>query len=150
MTEDTTIKMSSNKPYVVRAFYNWISDNQLTPYIVVDVNVHGVLVPMSYVNDGQIILNLSTAAVGTIGLGAHTIDFSARFGGKLEHISVPYGAVGAIYAKENGAGTSLPIEHPSEEELTTEVPSLTSVSEPQKPATEIKKTRSKAHLKVIK
>ena len=150
MSDDTTIKMSSNKPYIVRAFYNWISDNQLTPYIVVDVNVHGVLVPMSYVNDGQIILNLSTAAVGTIGLGTQSIDFSARFGGKLEHISVPYGAIGAIYAKENGAGTSLTIEHPSEEELSAESPALSSVSEPKEPAAEIKKTRSTAHLKVIK
>lgn len=154
MTEDTTIKMSSNKPYIVRAFYNWISDNQLTPYIMVDVNVYGVLVPMSYVNDGQITLNISTAAVGTIGLGAHTIDFSARFGGKLEHISVPYGAVGAIYAKENGAGTSLAIEHPTEDEMEFNIPTppspLTSVPEAKKSSPDVKKSRSKANLKVIK
>lgn len=152
MTEDTTIKMSSSKPYMVRAFYNWISDNQLTPYIVVDVNVYGVLVPMSYVNDGQITLNISTSAVGTIGLGSHAIDFSARFGGKLEHISVPYGAVAAIYAKENGVGTSLAIEHPTEEEMEADTSSspLSSVPEPKEAPSEVKKTRSKAHLKVIK
>ncbi|WP_201778233.1 ClpXP protease specificity-enhancing factor [Thalassomonas viridans] len=104
--------MTSNKPYLVKAFYDWISDNQLTPYIVVDVSVYGVLVPMSYVNDGQIVLNVSASAVGSIALGSEAIDFTARFGGKLEHLCVPYGAIAAIYAKENGAGTSLPIEHP--------------------------------------
>jgi len=111
-----SISMTSNKPYIVKAFYDWISDNQLTPYIVVDVSVHGVLVPMSYVNDGQIVLNVSASAVGSIALGSEAIEFSARFGGKLEHLYVPYGAIAAIYAKENGAGTSLPIEHPEVEE----------------------------------
>ena len=108
--------MSSNKPYLVKAFYEWISDNDLTPYIMVDVNVFGVLVPMNYVADGQIVLNVASSAVGTIALGDNTIEFSARFAGKLEHITIPYGAIGAIYAKENGAGTSLPIEHPDVEE----------------------------------
>ena len=107
--------MTSNKPYIVKAFYDWISDNDLTPYIVVDVSVYGVMVPMSYVNDGQIILNVSGSAVGSIALTDASIELSARFGGKLEHIRVPYGAVAAIYAKENGAGTSLPIEHPEPE-----------------------------------
>ncbi|REL31890.1 ClpXP protease specificity-enhancing factor [Thalassotalea euphylliae] len=108
----TPIEMTSNKPYIVGAFYDWISDNDLTPYIVVDVSVYGVMVPMSFVNDGQIVLNISSSAVGSIVMGEAAIEFSARFGGKLEHLVVPYGAIGAIYAKENGAGTSLPIEHP--------------------------------------
>lgn len=112
-----TTEMTSNKPYIVKAFYSWISDNGLTPYIVVDVSVYGVMVPMSYVNDGQIILNVSASAVGNIALSDTSIEFSARFGGKLEHISVPYGAVAAIYAKENGAGTSLAIEHVEPEEF---------------------------------
>ena len=110
-----TIEMTSNKPYIVKAFYEWISDNDLTPYIVVDANVYGVMVPMAYVNDGQIVLNVSGSAVGSIALGDGSIELSARFGGKLEHISVPYGAIAAIYAKENGAGTSLEIEHPEPE-----------------------------------
>jgi stringent starvation protein B len=107
--------MTSTKPYIVRAFYEWISDNELTPYITVDINVYGVMVPMAYANDGQIVLNISLSAVGTISMIGDSIEFSARFGGKLEHISVPYGAIAAIYAKENGAGTSLEIEHPPEE-----------------------------------
>ncbi|MDP7593111.1 MAG: ClpXP protease specificity-enhancing factor [Litorilituus sp.] len=150
--------MSSNKPYLVRAFYNWISDNDLTPYIVVDVNVYGVLVPMAYVVDGQIVLNIAASAVGSIALGSQSIEFSARFGGKLEHITVPYGAIGAIYAKENGAGTSLPIEHPSEDEVTIEEdseikakPSLSSVSSSGDSETnQPTKNKGKASLKVIK
>ena len=112
MTDIIESPMTSNKPYLVRAFYEWISDNDLTPYIVVDVNVYGVLVPMNYVSDGQIVLNVAASAVGAISLAADAIIFSARFGGKLENLTVPYGAIAAIYAKENGAGTSLPIEHP--------------------------------------
>jgi len=159
MVDSTQVKMSSNKPYLVRAFYDWISDNDLTPYIVVDVSVYGVLVPMSYVNDGQIVLNDAASAVGTIYLGVEAIEFSARFGGKLEHITVPYGAIAAIYAKENGAGTSLPIEHPDDEsnvvkdDVESNVKpkaSLSSVSSSAKAADSKKSTKSKASLKVIK
>ncbi|WP_448553098.1 ClpXP protease specificity-enhancing factor [Thalassotalea montiporae] len=125
----TPIEMTSNKPYIVGAFYDWISDNDLTPYIVVDVSVYGVMVPMSFVNDGQIVLNISSSAVGSIVMGEAAIEFSARFGGKLEHLVVPYGAIGAIYAKENGAGTSLPIEHPevAEEDEAPAKPALAGV-----------------------
>lgn len=159
MVDSTQVKMSSNKPYLVRAFYDWISDNELTPYIAVDANVYGVLVPMAYVNDGQIVLNIAASAVGTIALGAEAIEFSARFGGKLEHITVPYGAVAAIYAKENGAGTSLPIEHPADEDISdkAEVESkvkpktnLSSVSTSNKAVESKKSAKSKASLKVIK
>lgn len=159
MVDETLDSMTSNKPYLVKAFYEWISDNELTPYIMVDVNVYGVLVPMNYVADGQIVLNIASSAVGTIALGERTIEFSARFGGKLEHITVPYGAIGAIYAKENGAGTSLPIEHPveDEDELIDEVP-----EKPKSPLSSVASTggetdkstkpkgKSKASLKIIK
>jgi len=163
MVDSTKMKMSSNKPYLVGAFYDWISDNDLTPYIVVDISVYGVLVPMAYVNNGQIILNIAASAVGTIALGSDAIEFSARFGGKLEHITVPYGAVAAIYAKENGAGTSLPIEHLSDDALAAvenehtkpkskskPKPSLSSVSSAAKTAEPKKSAKSKASLKVIK
>jgi len=162
MVDKASVKMSSNKPYLVGAFYDWISDNDLTPHIVVDVSVYGVLVPMAYVNDGQIVLNIASSAVGTIALGENAIEFSARFGGKLEHITVPYGAVAAIYAKENGAGTSLPIEHPSDDDITTNEAvddetkstkpkaSLTSVSSVTETLEPKKSAKGKASLKVIK
>lgn len=152
--------MTSNKPYIVRAFYQWISDNQLTPYIAVDVSVYGVLVPMAYVTDGQIVLNVSMSAVGSISLGDHAIEVSARFGGKLEHIVVPYGAIAAIYAKENGAGTSLAIEHlepESNTEKSLDKPKgLSSVSSDKtstgkaKSETGSSKPKGKPSLKVIK
>lgn len=152
MSSDKTIEMTTNKPYIVRAFYEWISDNDLTPYIAVDVSVYGVLVPMAYVNDGQIVLNVSSGAVGTISLGGASIEFSARFGGKLETISVPYGAISAIYAKENGAGTSLAIEHPPESAPVISRSPLSSVSTSSKSAetSQAVKQKSKASLKVIK
>jgi stringent starvation protein B len=161
MDDATLSEMSSNKPYLVKAFYQWISDNDLTPYIMVDINVYGVLVPMNYVADGQIVLNIATSAVGTIALGDQAIEFSARFGGKLEHITVPYGAIGAIYAKENGAGTSLPIEHPvvDEDDDVEEVQdkpkpksTLSSVASTgsEKDKSSKPKSKSKASLKVIK
>jgi len=159
MDDATPSSMSSNKPYLVKAFYEWISDNDLTPYIMVDVNVYGVLVPMSYVADGQIVLNIASSAIGTIALGDKAIEFSARFGGKLEHITVPYGAIGAIYAKENGAGTSLPIEHPPEDEndIVDAIPekpksTLSSVASTGSESDKSNKPKgkSKASLKIIK
>jgi len=149
--------MTSNKPYIVRAFYQWLSDNHLTPYISVDVSVAGVMVPMAYVSAGQIVLNVSVTAVGSIALGDEAIELSARFGGKLEHIVVPYGAIAAIYAKENGVGTSLPIEHPVEQPSLKEKPpkaktlsSVTSSIESDAVSADKVKTKSKASLKVIK
>jgi len=149
--------MTSTKPYIVRAFYDWILDNQFTPYIVVDVSVYGVLVPMTYVNDGQITLNISPSSVGSISMVGEQIEFSARFGGKLEHLVVPYGAVAAIYAKENGAGTSLAIEHPEHDDIVEEKPkpkknSLSSVDSVGSEQSDNKqaKPKGKASLKVIK
>jgi len=154
--------MTSTKPYIVRAFYDWISDNQLTPYIVVDVSVYGVMVPMNYVNDGQITLNISSSALGSISMAGEQIEFSARFGGKLEHLAVPFGAVAAIYAKENGAGTSLEIEHPEVAENKPKESSVSALStvksvdstDKQKSTgakSEAKsKSKSRASLKVIK
>lgn len=141
--------MTSSKPYIVKAYYQWIADNDLTPYIMVDVNVYGVLVPMAYVTDGQIVLNVSSSAVGVISLGDETLEFSARFGGKLEHIVVPYGAIGAIYAKETGAGSSLPIEHPVEDDNEAKA-TLTSVNTPNQDNKTDKRPKGSATLKVIK
>lgn len=158
-----SVEMTSNKPYLVKAFYDWISDNQLTPYVVVDVSVYGVMVPEAYVNNGQIVLNVSGGAVGAISLGDQLLEFSARFGGKLEHIVIPYGAIAAIYAKENGVGTALEIEHvdpkaegnetvddkPSGLSLATEEPVDSSA---EKPAASDKKDKPKGKpsLKVVK
>tara|TARA_B110000503_G_scaffold142808_1_gene241064 strand:+ start:989 stop:1393 length:405 start_codon:yes stop_codon:yes gene_type:complete len=102
--------MTPNQPYLLRAFYEWIIDNNLTPYIVVDAHYAGTQVPQEFVQDGQIVLNMSPASTGNLQLGLQDIMFDARFGGVPRNIVVPCPAVLAIYAKENGAGTVFTVE----------------------------------------
>lgn len=96
--------MTSNRPYLIRAFYEWIIDNGLTPYVTVDATVEGAHLPQPYVRDGQIVLNISPRAVQQLQLGNDAISFSARFGGVSQQVVVPPRAVIAIYARENGEG----------------------------------------------
>ena len=98
--------MTSSRPYLIRAIHEWIVDNGMTPHIVVNAEADGVRVPPAYVNDGQISLNISAAAVHGFSMDNDWILFDARFGGKPFQVSVPIGAVMAIFAKENGAGMS--------------------------------------------
>jgi stringent starvation protein B len=102
--------MTPNQPYLIRAFYEWIVDNNLTPYIVVDAHYTGTQVPQEFVQDGQIVLNVSPSSTGNMQLGLDNIMFDARFGGVPRNIVVPSPAVLAIYAKENGAGTVFTVE----------------------------------------
>ena len=102
--------MTPNQPYLLRAFYEWIVDNNLTPYIVVDAHYAGTQVPQEFVQDGQIVLNMSPASTSNLQLGLQDIMFDARFGGVPRNIVVPCPAVLAIYAKENGAGTVFTVE----------------------------------------
>ena len=102
--------MTSSRPYLVRAIYEWIVENGLTPQIVVDATSEGVAVPPKYVQDGQIVLNISRDAVRGLSLGNDCIEFSARFGGTPFQVNVPPRAVLAIVARENGAGMSFPPE----------------------------------------
>lgn len=98
--------MTSSRPYLIRAIHEWILDNDLTPHIVANADAEGVHVPLDYVKDGQISLNISAAAVHGLSIDNDWIVFDARFGGKSFQVSVPTGAVVAIFAKENGAGMS--------------------------------------------
>jgi stringent starvation protein B len=102
--------MTPNQPYLLRAFYEWIVDNNLTPYIVVDAHYAGTQVPQEFVQEGQIVLNVSPSSTGNFQLGMTDIMFDARFGGVPRNIVVPCPAVLAIYAKENGAGTVFTVE----------------------------------------
>lgn len=97
--------MTSNQPYLLRAFYEWIVDNDLTPYIVVDATNELVEVPQEFVKDGQIVLNVSPSACVNFSLDIDGVSFQARFGGQPRRLSMPCEAVMAIYARENGAGT---------------------------------------------
>lgn len=96
--------MTSSRPYLLRAIYEWIVDNNMTPYLLVDATAEAVQVPVEHVNNGKIILNISPTAVMGLELGADSVNFNARFGGKPMNIYAPIKAVLAIYSKENGRG----------------------------------------------
>ncbi len=97
-------EMTSNRPYLLRALYEWICDNSLTPHILVDAGFSGVKVPEQAVQKGKVILNIDKAAVHELEMGNEWLTFTARFSGKKHTVSVPLEAVLAIYSKENGQG----------------------------------------------
>lgn len=96
--------MISSRPYLLRAFYDWIVDNRLTPYIVVNADYLGVKVPRDFVENGRIVLNIDPNAIISLKIRNDKVSFNARFGGVPYDIEVPMRAVSAVYAKENGKG----------------------------------------------
>ncbi len=99
---------SSTRPYLIRALYEWCTDNGLTPYVAVSVD-DSVQVPHEYVKDNEIVLNISFDATSSLKLGNDFIEFKARFAGSSRDIMVPIGRVIAIYARENGQGMAFPM-----------------------------------------
>ncbi len=124
---------SSTRPYLIRALYEWCTDNGFTPFVAVLVD-ETVRVPNEYVKDGEIVLNISFDATSSLQLGNEFIEFKGRFGGVARDILVPVNRVLAIYARENGQGMAFPMlaasestasePHPTETKPTT----LSSVS----------------------
>ena len=110
MTDSQSPAMTSNRPYLIRAMHEWISDNGLTPYLLVDAGYAGVQVPPQAVNDGRVVLNVATRAVSRLELGNQSIRFLARFSGASQAVELPVAAVQAIYAQETGQGMMLPQE----------------------------------------
>jgi len=100
--------MTSHRPYLLRALYEWIADNDMTPHLLVDAGQPGVQVPPHTVRDGKVVLNIAARAVSTLELGNDAVRFTARFGGVSHPVSVPVSAVLAIYARETGQGMALP------------------------------------------
>ena len=109
--------MTSNKPYLGRAFFDWIVDNDCTPHVVVNAMAVGVEVPQVYVSDGQVVLNLAPRAVTAFNLDNEAISFNTRFGGVPTDIYVPIDAVIGIYARENGEGMAFESSAPKATEL---------------------------------
>lgn len=96
--------MNSSRPYIMRALYEWIVDNELTPYVLVDTSIEGVVVPQQFVKDNQIVLNISPDAVVELRISNEAVAFNGRFGGVATDVFVPISAVVGIYARENGQG----------------------------------------------
>jgi stringent starvation protein B len=145
---------------MLRAFYEWMVDNDLTPHLVVSADLPGVKVPIEFVQDGQIILNVTPRAVGNLELGNDAVMFNARFSGRPHSIIVPIYAVQAIYARENGAGTMFEPEDAYEQ---GEIEGLENLNNPisiaseaeedpddQDPDDEPPRPRGKPSLRVVK
>ena len=133
----TDAQLPSTRPYLVRALYDWCTDNGFTPYVAVKVNAR-VQVPREYVQGGEIVLNISMDATSALKLGNEFIEFKARFGGQARDIMVPMDRVMAIYARENGQGMAFPVSDEEPAEADTEsgddVPPPTSGASGQRPA----------------
>ncbi|MDI3323650.1 ClpXP protease specificity-enhancing factor [Pontibacterium granulatum] len=102
--------MKPSRPYLLRALYEWMQDNDLTPHVVVNADWSGVVVPVQFVEDGQIVLNIAPTAVRGFMIDDQAVSFNARFGGVPMDVYIPLGAVIAIYARENAAGMGFGIE----------------------------------------
>ena len=109
MSDETTVAaVSSQRPYLLRAIHEWISDNGMTPHLLVNADYPGVHVPPGTAKDGKVVLNIAERAVGQLSLGNEYITFGARFGGVAHEVFVPVAAVLAIYSRETGQGMALP------------------------------------------
>lgn len=106
---------TSTRPYMIRAWHEWCTDNHFTPYLLVRVD-HTVVVPREFVQQGEIVLNIDLDATGGLSLGNEEIRFKARFSGKVREIIVPVERVQAIYARENGQGMGFEVEEHGEGE----------------------------------
>ena len=144
------VPMTSNRPYLLRAIYDWISANDLTPYVLVDASFEGVQVPPQVIKNGQVVLNLAMRAVVNLDLGNEWISFQARFSGVSQTIHIPVQAVLALYAQENGQGMMFPADEggetpppspPSPDDESLRKPSPDGADKPK---------RSTSHLRVIK
>ena len=119
---------TSTRPYLIRALYEWCTDNGFTPYVAVKVD-QTVQVPREYVQGGEIVLNISYDATSSLKLGNEFIEFKARFGGQARDIMVPVGRVMAIYARENGQGMAFPVTD-EEQAVAEDLPASPSDEDP--------------------
>ncbi|MDZ5455557.1 ClpXP protease specificity-enhancing factor [Azohydromonas lata] len=125
MSEASTDQGSSTRPYLIRALHDWCTDNGFTPYLAVYVD-RSVQVPLEYVKNNEIVLNIGFEATSGLKLGNEFIEFKARFGGRAREIVVPVDHVVAIYARENGQGMAFPAPTVSEPPAETAAPAAPS------------------------
>ncbi len=139
--------MTSSRPYLLRAIYQWIVDNECTPYLLVNAAAPGVAVPVEYVENDKIILNIGPSAAYQLVLGDDEIAFNARFGGRPMDVHAPISAVLAVYARENGQGMLFTDEADAEGEAGME-PGAADEEAGSDPAAD--SDRGRPNLKVIK
>lgn len=108
--------MNSSRPYLVRALYEWIVDNDCTPHMLVNAEFPKVQVPDGFASDGQIVLNISPSAVRHLHMDNKAVSFEGRFSGVAHSLFVPVGAILGIYARENGQGMVFELESPMDGE----------------------------------
>ncbi len=128
--------MISSKPYLFRGIYQWLLDCELTPYVMVDATFNDVQVPEDYIEDGQIILDMTPSAIIDLEMGNESVEFKARFSGVTRHIILPIPAILALYAYENGRGMVFTDE--DEEDI------------PPSPDSGGSSSDSKPHLRIVK
>jgi len=131
--------MTTNRPYLLRALYQWIVDNQMTPYVVVNAEYEGAIVPEAYVEKGRIVLNVSPTAVRDFVVTNTLLSFVTRFSGVVTSVHAPVRAILAIYAKENGRGMVFEMDEDDDDGSTAPIP-------PTPP----KNTGNRPHLVVVK
>lgn len=137
--------MNSSRPYLLRALYEWIVDNDCTPHILVASEYPGTRVPAGYARDGQIVLNISPSAVRYLEMGSETLSFEGRFGGVAQRLLVPVAAVQAIYARENGQGMFFDAEDLGDEPASADAEPDDDTPPPQPP-----RPSGRPSLKVVK
>jgi len=128
---------------MIRALYEWITDNHMTPHLLVDATHPQAVVPAQFVEDGKIVLNINPTAVRALVLGNGQIEFGARFGGVAMEVRVPVGAVLGIYARENGHGILFPDDGPEIEDTQETEDKSTESTAPKPP-------RKRPTLKIVK
>lgn len=128
---------TTQRPYLIRAMHEWMTDNELTPHLVVDARADGVVAPLAAAEDGRLVLNISMLATRTLDLGNERIEFEARFAGVSQRVLVPIDAVRGIYARETGQGMLF-----AEEERPGSLPPDTDPDPDEPPP--------RSHLKIVK
>lgn len=144
MTEET-FRMTSHRPYLLRALVEWINDNGMTPHILVDAGLPGVQVPASAVKEGRVVLNIAERAVMRLQIDNDGVSFTARFSGVSFPVQVPIAAVLAVYARETGQGMALP-----DDIVGSDGPPDDDLPPPTSPPDEPPAAGKRPHLRVVK
>lgn len=142
---ENDFQLTPTRPYMVRAIFEWLEDNNLTPHIMVDTTQPNVTVPIEYVQDGRIVLNIASRATGNLVINNDFINFHARFGGVSQELWVPMQAVMGIYARENSQGMFFdPTEYDNAPQSEINASQPAESTEVQRP-----KRENKAGLKIL-